>query len=180
MNRGITVIAGVGFIGIMSVFAAMFAQAPPQPSAGVLYSIMVNGVPVAGNGPVNFTSQPGIVIGPCNPNPAQGRTDCGVAADTAVLLGRQMDQAGTDRSIKAISTCTDVRCLPGLKYVASAVPTLTTYTQNQSFVLSLDQANMPGSTLDIDGLGPIKLQGTCFQICWILGYGSPVNLFIVH
>jgi hypothetical protein len=150
-------------------------------------NIDVNGAAQGTQSTLNFISGTGIIEA-CSNNTGANRVDCTPALDTAYALSRSMDQAGTDHSIIATSGSV------GVSFVASGSPTLTTYTQNQTFsFIAADHACASGATLNINGLGPIGLKkviggalegiqaGDCVQNVPILlrAYGNPVSAFVL-
>jgi hypothetical protein len=74
-----------------------------------------------------------------------------VSADTAVMLSRATDQAGTDKYAAPASAS-------GTTYTASLTPALTAYTTGQSFIFKPDTNNTGTPTLNINGLGAITMQ----------------------
>ena len=150
-------------------------------------NIDVNGAAQGTQSTLNLISGTGIIEG-CANNTGASRVDCTPALDTAYALSRSTDQAGTDHSIIATSGSV------GVSFVAAASPTLSTYTQNQTFsFMAADHACAVGATLNINGLGPIGLKkviggalegvqaGDCVQNVPILlrAYGNPVSAFIL-
>lgn len=150
-------------------------------------NIDVNGAAQGTQSTLNLISGTGI-IETCANNTGANRVDCTPALDTAYALSRSMDQAGTDHSIIATSGSV------GVSFVATGSPTLTTYTQNQTFsFIASDHACAIGATLNINGLGPIGLKkviggalegveaGDCVQNVPILlrAYGNPVSAFVL-
>lgn len=151
---------GMALGGVVFVLAALNAQ---PPSAPALYSIAVNGQPVAANGPINFVDGPGLQFS--TPQLVNGITTVTVTAVPSNLV--------------AISNCQT--CTPGLKYAAtSGLPPRQGYTPYQPFVLTVDVPTQAGASLNVDNLGPITIQGNCQQTCWIVPAGTPVNAFVVH
>jgi hypothetical protein len=161
---------------------SIHAQAPAPPgqplAASGTITVLIDGKPINTGGVLNLRSGTG-VIAAASPDPAINGTDILFSADTALMLGRATDQAGSDHSIFAISNCPNL-CATGKRYAANASPTLTAYTRGQFFVFTPDVTPQPGATLNIDGLGPIAIQGACANVCWLLASGSPVNAFVVH
>jgi hypothetical protein len=150
-------------------------------------SIAVNGSTQGTQPTLNLISGTGIIEA-CANNSGASRVDCTPALDTAYAPSRSMDQAGTDHSIVATSSGA------GTAFVANASPTLTAYTQNQTFsFIPTDHACANGATLNIDGLGPIGMKkviggtlvsisaGDCVQGIPLLlrAYGSPVSAFVL-
>ena len=95
------------------------------------------------------------------------------------------DQAGTDHTLVASSNYpypAPQSPPDGLHYVAKANPSITPAgaIEGQYFVLIPDIPPQSGATLNIDNIGPIPIQGTCVQECFILAFGNPVNSFITH
>jgi Collagen triple helix repeat (20 copies) len=150
-------------------------------------NIDVNGAAQGTQSTLNLISGTGI-IETCANNTGANRVDCTPALDTAYALSRSMDQAGTDHSVIATSGSV------GVTFVATGSPTLTTYTQNQTFsFIASDHACAVGATLNINGLGPIGLKkviggslegveaGDCVQNVPILlrAYGNPVSAFVL-
>jgi hypothetical protein len=150
-------------------------------------NIDVNGAAQGTQSTLNLISGTGIIEA-CANNTGANRVDCTPALDTAYALSRSMDQAGTDHSIIATSGSV------GVTFVASGAPTLTTYTQNQTFsFIAADHACAVGATLNVNSLGPIGLKkviggalegvqaGDCVQNVPILlrAYGNPVSAFVL-
>jgi hypothetical protein len=150
-------------------------------------NIDVNGAAQGTQSTLNFISGTGIIEG-CANNTSANRVDCSPALDTAYALSRSLDQAGTDHGIIATSGSV------GVTFVATGSPTLTTYTQNQTFsFIASDHACAIGATLNIDGIGPIGIKkviggllegieaGDCVQNVPILlrAYGNPVSAFVL-
>ena len=154
----------------------------------------ISGVSVAVNGSaqgmqptLNLISGLGIIQA-CANNVGANRVDCTPALDTGFALSRALDQAGTDHSVIATSVGA------GIAFSATLSPTLTTYTQNQTFsLIASDHSCGAGATLNIDSLGPIALKkllggalvgigaGDCVQNVPIMlrAYGSPVTAFVL-
>ena len=59
-------------------------------------------------------------------------------ADSAIYLTREMDQAGVDHTLNAISTAPNQNEVPGLVYNASLMPPFTNYTAGAWFVMIPD------------------------------------------
>jgi Collagen triple helix repeat (20 copies) len=150
-------------------------------------NIDVNGSAQGTQSTLNLISGTGIIEA-CANNTGSNRVDCTPALDTAYALSRTTDQAGSDHSIIATSGSV------GVSYVATQSPTLTTYTQNQTFsFIASDHACASGATLNINGLGPIGIKkviggalegvqaGDCVQNVPILlrAFGNPVSAFIL-
>jgi len=150
-------------------------------------NIDVNGAAQGTQPTLNLISGTGIIEA-CANNTGANRVDCTPALDTAYALSRSIDQAGTDHSIIATSGSV------GVTFVATTSPTLTTYTQNQTFsFIASDHACAIGATLNINGLGPIGLKkviggalegveaGDCIQNVPILlrAFGNPVSAFVL-
>jgi hypothetical protein len=150
-------------------------------------NIDVNGAAQGTQSTLNLISGTGIIEA-CANNTGANRVDCTPALDTTFALSRSLDQAGTDHSIIATSGSV------GVTFVATGSPTLTTYTQNQTFsFIASDHACSSGATLNIDGLGPIGIKkvvggalegvetGDCVQNVPILlrAYGNPVSAFVL-
>jgi hypothetical protein len=149
--------------------------------------IAVNGSAQGTQPTLNLISGTGI-IQVCANNSGANRVDCTPALDTAFAPSRSLDQAGTDHSIIASSGN------GGGIFAASANPTLTAYTQNQTFsFIASDHACGAGATLNIDGLGPVSIKkiiggspvsiaaGDCVQGVPIplRAFGSPVSAFLL-
>lgn len=83
--------------------------------------------------------------------PSKTRTGLEFAADTAILLSRATDQAGTDRY-----------CAPsgasGTAYTCNVTPALTAYTTGGFFILKPDVNSGAAPTLAINGLTARNLQ----------------------
>jgi hypothetical protein len=154
-----------------------------QGSSGL--NIAVNGTLKGTQSTLNFISGAGIIQA-CANNAGANRIDCTPTLDTAYAPSRSMDQAGVDHSIIATSNGA------GGSFAANGNPTLTDYTQNQSFqFLPVDHDCIGNDTIAIDGLGPIALKvlsagalvpvgtGGCkMGIPYlIIAVGSPVNSF---
>jgi hypothetical protein len=163
-GKQIAIIAAAEFtaLGACLLFGSLMLHAQ-APSAPTLYSIELNGQPVASNGPVNFVDGPGLQFSA--PQIVNGVTTVTVSAVPSNLV--------------AVSNCKT--CTPGLKYVAgSGLPPRQGYTPYQPFVLTVDVPTQPGASLDVDSLGPVTIEGICRQTCWIVPNGSSVSSFAVH
>jgi hypothetical protein len=166
----------------VAVGAVEFAGLVTHAQTPALYSVEINGVPISGNAPINFVAQPGILFG--SPQLVNGATQVTVTPDSALLLDRPTDQAGTDHTLVAISNGSGLT--PGLVYGAATMPPLAVYTAGQWFVVIPDQPTQPGATINIGGVGPLPIQGTCAQICILLAVGAaaspagPATAMVVH
>jgi hypothetical protein len=142
-----------------AIVLAFRVQGQP-PSPPTLYSIKINGQPIASNGPINLVDGPGLQFSA--PSLVNGVTTVAVSA--------------VPSNIVAVS-----KTSPGLKYTAiSGLPPRLGYTPYQPFVLTVDVPTQPQASLNIDGLGPVTMVGTCQQTCWVVPNGSPVSAFQVH
>lgn len=169
-----------GLIGVAVILHGQ-PSTPGAPSAcagGV--TVLLNGKPLSAGCVLNIVAGTGVIATP-KADPAIGGTDISFAADTAVVLARLTDQVGTDKALTATSNpvgCSE--CVLGLVYAAQVSPPLAAYTAGQMFVFTPDVPTQSGAKIDIGGLGPIAITGTCPQVCLLLAFGSPVNSFVVH
>lgn len=74
-----------------------------------------------------------------------------IAADTAVMLSRATDQAGTGRYCRS-TTGNDT-------YTCTLTPTLTAYTRGMCLALDADTANTGTATVNVDTLGAKSILG---------------------
>lgn len=74
-----------------------------------------------------------------------------IATDTAVMLTRAANQAGTDRLVALTSSSTD-------NYTGGLTPTLTAYADGMLVVFRPNFTNIGAATLNIDSLGPVFLR----------------------
>jgi hypothetical protein len=171
-----------GCLAFLAGLAVASGLLPAQPStpgtpsacAGGV-TVLVNGQPLSFGCVLNIVAGAGVLATP-KANPAIGGTDIGFTADTAVMQSLQRDQAGTSHELIAASTNA-----PGVTYTATGNPTLINgYQSGTWYVLIPDVPTLAGATLNIDGLGPIAISGTCSQICLLLAQSSPVKSFVVH
>lgn len=88
--------------------------------------------------------------------------------DPAQYLTLARDQAGTNKTLIAISSTPGTPEVPGLVYDASLLPAFPNYTAGASFVMIPDVPTQPGATINIGGVGPIVILGTCSRICLLL------------
>jgi hypothetical protein len=90
--------------------------------------------------------------------------------DTAIYLRRDTDQAGVDHTLMAVSNPS------GITYSATLNPALQNYTSGQVFVVIPDVPPQPGATLNVNGLGPLTIQGTCSTpACLMIAVGQGSN-----
>ena len=94
--------------------------------------------------------------------------------DPAQYLSLARDQAGTNKTLIAISTTPGTPEVPGLIYNATLMPPLPNYTPGASFVMIPDVPTQPGATINVNGVGPIVILGTCSRICGLL-YAPETN-----
>ena len=140
--------------------------APSACAGGV--TVLVNGQPLSSGCVLNLLSGSGIIATP-KANPAIGGTDIHFDADTAVL---QPIQVGPFFATSSPS---------GVTFAAATQPVMLTYRPGQILVMQPDVATFAGSTLNLNSLGPIAIQGTCSPpVCILVSMGSPVNEFLVY
>lgn len=174
----VSTLAGIALVCLVTQVAGLFSRLQAQTAAATLYSIEINGTPVSGNAPLNLVAAPGILFSV--PATVNGVTEVNVTPDASVLLSRVTDIAGDDHVLLATSSPS------GITYSASTSPPIAGYSTGQWFVLIPDVATQPGATLNLQGLGPVSIEGTCSQICILLAVGptaqpsGPVAAFAVH
>ncbi len=148
-------------------------------------NIAINGITQGTQPTLNLVSAPGIIEA-CANNGGASRVDCMPAADTAYILSRATHQAGTDLSVVSSSGNSTV-------YAGGVNPSLTVYTQNQTFSWIPDVACGVSPTLNINGLGPVPLKklssGVLVPLAandcaatvpyLIRAHGTPVDAFVV-
>lgn len=89
--------------------------------------------------------------------------------DPAQYLTLERNQAGTNTTLIATSPAA-----PGLKYIASLMPPLQSYTAGASFVMIPDVSTQPNATISVGAIGPVVILGTCSRICVLL-YAPATN-----
>lgn len=91
-----------------------------------------------------------------------------------------LDLSGQDHYLAATSGGS------GLSYTAAPSTPFEPYENGQWWVVHLDTPQQPGATLNIGGLGPGTIVGTCNQICIMLpllegsSNNPPALEFLVH
>ena len=105
--------------------------------------------------------------------------------NSAMYLTRQADVAGGDHELFACSTPANCgnTVSPGVTYVASApLPCgpgspastpgcMSSYTAGQWWVVIPDVPTQAGAYLNIGGLGPLSITGTCSKVCIMAAVG---------
>ena len=181
-DRVVGVGAILGIVSTLGVAWALIAQVPSSPTLGACsgsVQILVNGAPLSSGCVINFVSGTAGIILSAAPNPAIGGTNITVNADLSFLQTLANDESGQDHVLNAISQNCNL-CTPGLAYTASLNPAMANYSTGQWFIMLPDLPTELGATVNIGGLGPITLNGTCSGACILLALGSPVNTFQVH
>jgi hypothetical protein len=171
---GWTIVAiGLGLVlGFVMVEAQPAAPGAPSACAGGV-TVLLNGKPLSTGCTLNIVAGTGVIATP-KADPAIGGTDISFAADLAYLQTLQGDESGTVHTLNATSGDS-----PGVTYIASLNPAMAQYTSGQLFVLFPDVPTQAGANLNIGGLGPVAIAGTCSKVCLIVGSGSPVSSFAV-
>ena len=122
------------------------SQPPTNDRPGLMVS--VNGRQVGTATSLNLNSQNGTVW-TCSMSGA--RMNCDVGVDTATILSKASDQAGTHRLARGSSGGS------GVAYAAQMNPVMTGYTLGQILMFVPDVNCRSNPTLSIGGLGPMAL-----------------------
>jgi hypothetical protein len=94
---------------------------------------------------------------------------------TSQNLSLARDIQGIDHIVGASSTIK-----PGITYVAVTDPPFSAYTEGQFFIFYPDVPLQAGATLNLNGIGPMVINGTCSNICFLITYPTPPNQFLVR
>lgn len=180
------------FLAAITAAVLLLAQVPNAPTgtsaATGSITVMVGGQPVGSAPVLNFQSLNGNNWN-CTPDATLNSIDCTATSDTATVLTKATDQAGTDHSLAITSGGN------GKNYQGAPSPTPSAgITAGSLWIVFPDVANVAAATLDLGGLGPHPMQkvsGAALMIvtggecpaglpCILIAQGTPVAAWVVH